>query len=1024
MDSKSGGLGGIPQDFAGMVGLSSGGHIYANMPPQEIRDINPMPNTAAPTSADACLSIVHSLMCHRQGGESESFAKRAIESLVKKLKEKRDELDSLITAITTNGAHPSKCVTIQRTLDGRLQVAGRKGFPHVIYARIWRWPDLHKNELKHVKYCQFAFDLKCDSVCVNPYHYERVVSPGIDLSGLTLQSGPNRIIKDEYCAGSVLNSGMDIDAADIGTIQHHPAPTAAYAYQQASVNSPVSPHLQQNGYASVANNQPNQIQQQQNYTPNGGVQGTWKGSNTLTYTQSMQPPDPRSQHNNYWTHGNQPLSGELPGQQRLLSRQPAPEYWCSVAYFELDTQVGETFKVPSSKPNVIVDGYVDPSGGNRFCLGALSNVHRTEQSERARLHIGKGVQLDLRGEGDVWLRCLSDHSVFVQSYYLDREAGRSPGDAVHKIYPAACIKVFDLRQCHRQMQSLAANAQAAAAAQAAAVAGIPGSHQAPLKIGLNAAAGIGVDDLRRLCILRLSFVKGWGPDYPRISIKDTPCWIEVHLHRALQLLDEVLHTMPIDGPRAIDFQIHSFLPFKKMVEQENEQANGGSKLVQEENPLTWKFWQKRRYIIVLLAFLGYVSNYSLRVNLSVAIVAMTDKREIIYENGTIGYEQEFDWSPQERGLILSSFFWGYILTQFAGGIFAKRFGGNLIFGLGIGLTAILTLLTPVLGKTVASMIVIRVLQGLFEGVTYPCIHDIWLYWSPISERSRMSSIAYAGIFIGTTVTMPTSAYLATSFGWQSVFYVFGALGILWYTVWTIVVRSTPEKDRFISKDELIYIQSTVRVANKSKRIIPWKALLTSKAVYAIVASQAAMNWAFNTMLTHMPTFLSDTLNYDLASSGFLSGAPYLTMGIFISVAGYLADLFINKGFITITKIRKLYVCGALVVQSICMILAGFLLDPVWSVALVIIGVGAGGFASSGYSVNALDIAAEYASVILGYSNTFASLTGIISPALTGVLVQNQTVEEWRTVFFITAGMDLLGSIAYFFWCSGDVQPWA
>lgn len=184
-------------------------------------------STAAPTSADACLSIVHSLMCHRQGGESESFAKRAIESLVKKLKEKRDELDSLITAITTNGAHPSKCVTIQRTLDGRLQVAGRKGFPHVIYARIWRWPDLHKNELKHVKYCQYAFDLKCDSVCVNPYHYERVVSPGIDLSGLTLQhsdvfggGGDGHYVKNEY---------GDLDCGPSGlqhvsqTIQHHPS---------------------------------------------------------------------------------------------------------------------------------------------------------------------------------------------------------------------------------------------------------------------------------------------------------------------------------------------------------------------------------------------------------------------------------------------------------------------------------------------------------------------------------------------------------------------------------------------------------------------------------------------------------------------------------------------------------------------------------------------------------------------------------------------------------------------------------
>jgi hypothetical protein len=49
-----------------------------------------------------------------------------------------------------------------------------------------------------------------------------------------------------------------------------------------------------------------------------------------------------------------------------------------------DLQVGETFKVSSALPSVTVDGYVDPSGGNRFCLGALSNVHRTDLSERAR----------------------------------------------------------------------------------------------------------------------------------------------------------------------------------------------------------------------------------------------------------------------------------------------------------------------------------------------------------------------------------------------------------------------------------------------------------------------------------------------------------------------------------------------------------------------------------------------------------------------------------------------------------------
>lgn len=68
----------------------------------------------------------------------------------------------------------------------------------------------------------------------------------------------------------------------------------------------------------------------------------------------------------------------------FLSLFVAPEFWCTITYFELDQQVGETFKVPSGCPSVKVDGYTDPSSIDRFCLGQLSNVHRTEASERAR----------------------------------------------------------------------------------------------------------------------------------------------------------------------------------------------------------------------------------------------------------------------------------------------------------------------------------------------------------------------------------------------------------------------------------------------------------------------------------------------------------------------------------------------------------------------------------------------------------------------------------------------------------------
>jgi len=205
------------------------------------------------------------------------------------------------------------------------------------------------------------------------------------------------------------------------------------------------------------------------------------------------------------------------------------EYWCSISYYERDLQVGETFKVPDTFKEVTIDGGMDMATiGDRLCLGPLSNVHRTEPSEKARLHIGKGIKLECRSEGDVWIKCNSEQAVFLQSYYLDREAGRMPGDAVHKIYPQACIKVFDLRQCHTQMQHQVQQAM---------------HRRLPPHSQALPQPNIGVDDLRRLCVLRLSFVKGWGPDYPRQSIKETPCWIEIQIHRALQLLDDMLNSM-------------------------------------------------------------------------------------------------------------------------------------------------------------------------------------------------------------------------------------------------------------------------------------------------------------------------------------------------------------------------------------------------------------------------------------------------------------------------------------------------
>lgn len=97
----------------------------------------------------------------------------------------------------------------------------------------------------------------------------------------------------------------------------------------------------------------------------------------------------------------------------------------------------------------------------------------------------------------------------------------------------------------------------------------------------------------------------------------------------------------------------------------------------------------------------------------------------------------------------------------------------------------------------------------------------------------------------------------------------GTIGCIWYICWLIIVRRGPSEDKYISHDELRYIQESLG-SNPNKRAAPvkhpWKDIFTSKAVYAICASHFAENWGFYTMLTQLPTFLAGIFNSSVEKS--------------------------------------------------------------------------------------------------------------------------------------------------------------
>ncbi|KAL1139802.1 hypothetical protein AAG570_006779 [Ranatra chinensis] len=377
----------------------------------------------------------------------------------------------------------------------------------------------------------------------------------------------------------------------------------------------------------------------------------------------------------------------------------------------------------------------------------------------------------------------------------------------------------------------------------------------------------------------------------------------------------------------------------------------------------------------------------------------------------------------------SSFFWGYLITQVPGGFLASKYPANRVFGTAIAASSMLNLFLPIAADIDPTVIIIvRVLQGLVEGVTYPACHGIWRFWAPPLERSRLATLAFCGSYAGVVLGMPLSGILTASLGWQAPFYFYGVVGIMWYCVWLWLSFEKPSKHPTISARELYYIEqslgSTTQLAMPTIATTPWKKFFTSMPVYAIIVANFCRSWNFYLLVLFQASYLATSFGLKIAETGFLGAMPHLLMTVIVPCGGMLADSLRKSGTLTTTNVRKLFNCGGFGMEALFFVFVAYSKTALQANAALTMGVAFSGFAISGFNVNHLDIAPRYASILMGMSNGIGTIAGLICPIVIDHITRDHSKASWKIVFLMAATVHVIGVSFYAIFASGELQPWA
>ncbi|KAL1239124.1 putative vesicular glutamate transporter eat-4 [Trichinella pseudospiralis] len=433
----------------------------------------------------------------------------------------------------------------------------------------------------------------------------------------------------------------------------------------------------------------------------------------------------------------------------------------------------------------------------------------------------------------------------------------------------------------------------------------------------------------------------------------------------------------------------------------------------------------KRWQLAWLACIGFLIVFGIRCNIGAAKVRMT--RNFTDPWGVV-HPADFDWNPSVLGVVEGSFFYGYLITQVPGGFIAARFPATTLFGGAIGITSALNLLMPIaVNSGYGFAIVIQILQGLAQGVAYPAVHGMWRYWAPPLERTKLATTTFTGSYAGAVVGLPLSAMMTSYVSWSAAFYFYGICGCVWFLFWYFMTFEKPCIHPTISDEEKIMIETRIGhcspVALRFSNV-PWKEILKSKCVWAILVANFCRSWTFYLLLIHQLAYMKDVLKIDIQNSGFIAALPHVIMAIVVLLGGQLADFLRSRRILSTTAVRKLFNCGGFGMEGLFLIICAYVKQSSAAIFCLVMAVGFSGFAISGFNVNHLDIAPRYASILMGMSNGLGTFSGMICPIVTEKLTKYYHENGWVTVLLTAGLIHFTGITFYAFFASGEQQPWS